>query len=229
MEKEESTNNRKRPGESEGEAEKRARLDKRNERDRARRRKETNAEKEVRLAKRDRDRARKTVSVKETQKDKASQLKRKSTAQQQCLATQNPEERAARLQNNYECFTTAASGHRDSREKNSQTAAQECGTTTASGHRDYRGENCQTAAQKWHNSSVWLQRLQYFSKFLTFDNFELVMRMLNSRPLNRATVLQWTIGQLLLAPLLPDGQLLLLLELELTSILPSPTLAHVEL
>ena len=84
MEKEESTNNRKRPGELEGEAEKRARLDKRNERDRARRRKESNAEKEVRLAKRrDRDRARKTVSVKETQKDKASQLKRKSTAQQQ--------------------------------------------------------------------------------------------------------------------------------------------------
>ena len=95
----ESTNNRKRPGESEDEGEKRARMDKRNERDRARRREETSGKKEARLARRERDRARKALSVTaETQVEKATRLKRRSTSQQQRLAAQNPDERTTRLQ-----------------------------------------------------------------------------------------------------------------------------------
>ena len=80
----ESANNRKRPGESEDVGEKRARMDKRNERDRARRREETSGKKEARLAKRrERDRARKALSVTaETQVEKATRLKRRSTSQQ---------------------------------------------------------------------------------------------------------------------------------------------------
>ena len=54
---------------------------------------ESEGDKEARLAKRrERDRARKALPVTaETQVEKATRLKRKSTAQQQRLAAQNPD------------------------------------------------------------------------------------------------------------------------------------------